>query len=57
MKLYHFVIIIFFALIIGMAQLYFDYVDATEPKPVKQVRVVYQDQQTEEAFVEDDDHE
>ena len=57
MKLYHFVILILVALVLCAAQFYFDSMDAPPPRPVKQVRVVYQDPQTEETFVEDDDHE
>lgn len=57
MKLYHFFILIFLALTIGAVELYFDYIDSQSSRPVKQVRVIYQDQQTEENYIEDDDHE
>ena len=57
MKLYYFLIFIFLALILGAAEFYFESMDAPTPRPVKQVRVIYQDQQTEETFLEDDDHE
>lgn len=54
MKAYHFITLIFVALVLCAAQFYFDSMDAPPPRPVKQVRVIYQDQQTEETYVEDD---
>lgn len=54
MKTYHFFIIIFLAIILGVAEFFLDGMDATSPKPIAQVRVVQEDPIYDTNYVEDD---
>ena len=54
MKTYHFFIIIFVAILLGALEFYYDQMDSAPKKPFKQVRVVYQDRNYDENYIEDD---